>query len=97
MGQDGELQVSAEGCDLGVLTVDGVNQLKEAPVYGDVNGDGKVGAKDLTVLARHISKIEKITDSTLLKNADVTHDDKVNAKDLTKLAKYVSKIIRTLD
>ncbi len=63
---------------------------------GDVNGDGEVDAKDLTALARHVAKIETITDETLLQNADVTNDTEVTAADLTKLARYVARIIDTL-
>ena len=63
---------------------------------GDVNGDNAVDAKDLTALARHVAKIELITDETLLKNADVDGKNGITAADLTKLARYVAKIISEL-
>ena len=63
---------------------------------GDVNGDGEVGAADLTALARHVARIELITDVTLLQNADVTGEGGVTAADLTKLARYVARIISDL-
>ena len=64
---------------------------------GDVNNDDAVDASDLTALARHVAKIEQITDTNLLKAADVTKDGEVNASDLTMLARFVAKIITTLE
>ncbi len=64
---------------------------------GDLNGDGKVNAGDLTILARHVGKVETMEDETALANADVTGDGNVDASDLTKLAQYVGKIISSLD
>ncbi len=64
---------------------------------GDLNGDGEVNASDLTVLARHVGKVETMEDETALANADVTGDGNVDASDLTKLAQYVGKIISSLD
>ncbi|MCC8090027.1 MAG: leucine-rich repeat protein [Oscillospiraceae bacterium] len=64
---------------------------------GDLNGDGEVNASDLTILARHVGKVETIEDETCLANADVTGDGDVDASDLTKLAQYVGKIITSLE
>ncbi|MCD8389405.1 MAG: leucine-rich repeat protein [Oscillospiraceae bacterium] len=64
---------------------------------GDLNGDGEVNASDLTILARHVGKVETIEDETCLANADVTGDGDVDASDLTKLAQYVGKIISSLE
>ena len=66
-------------------------------LYGDTNGDDKVDASDLTRLAKHLAKIETITNSEQLKNADVNHDGKVSSEDLTKLARFIAKIISSLD
>ena len=66
-------------------------------LYGDANGDGQVNAKDLTRLARHLAKIDPITETELIGNSDVTHDGKVTSDDMTKLARYVAKIITDLD
>ncbi len=68
-----------------------------ADVPGDLNGDGEVDASDLTILARHVGKVDTITDETALANADVTADGDVDTSDLTKLAQYVGKIISSLD
>ncbi|MCD8390067.1 MAG: leucine-rich repeat protein [Oscillospiraceae bacterium] len=68
-----------------------------ATTPGDLNGDGEVDASDLTILARHVGKVETMEDETALANADVTGDGNVDASDLTKLAQYVGKIISSLD
>ncbi len=60
---------------------------------GDVNGDSAVDAADLTVLARHVAKIEEITSPALMTNADTDKDKTVAASDLTRLARYVARII----
>ncbi len=70
---------------------------EEPSDLGDLNGDGEVNASDLTILARHVGKVETIEDSTYLANADVTGDGEVDASDLTRLAQYVGKIISSLD
>ena len=72
------------------------NLISVTNTLGDVNGDGQVDAKDLTALARHVARIETITEPALLKNADVTGDGDVTAADLTKLARYVARIISEL-
>ena len=43
----------------------------------------------LTILARHIAKIELITDANMLKLADVNKDGKLSAADLTALTAYM--------
>lgn len=63
---------------------------------GDVNLDGEVNADDLTALARHVAKIEALTDSYALQSADVDNNGSLSADDLTKLARYVAKIIPSL-
>ena len=82
------------------LTVDEYTRIpaekKAQAVKGDVDGNKDVDASDLTVLARHVGKIEEITDAKLLKNADVDGVAGVDANDLTKLARFVGKIDTTL-
>ena len=65
-------------------------------LLGDVNGDGKIDADDVTALLRHVSKISNLSkyEETL---GEVTADGIVNADDVTKLLRYVSKIIATLE
>lgn len=64
-----------------------------AKPLGDVNQDGKMDADDLTLLARHVSGIQVITDETALVNADVNEDGKIDAEDLTKLAQCINGLI----
>lgn len=63
---------------------------------GDANLDGEVNADDLTALARHVAKIEALTDDYALLSADVDDNGSLSADDLTKLARYVAKIIPSL-
>ena len=60
-------------------------------LMGDVNGDDRVDGKDIVTLARHIAKIERITDANKRKLADVNGDTVVNAADLTALTKVIQK------
>ena len=56
---------------------------------GDANGDGKVNAKDLTLLKRFISGT--LDENTLaLLCADVNGDGKQNAKDITLIKKMIA-------
>jgi len=69
---------------------------KRTITKGDVNLDGEVNADDLTALARHVAKIEALTDDYSLLSADVDDNGSLSADDLTKLARYVAKIIPSL-
>lgn len=58
-------------------------------LYGDVNGDGKVNAKDGTALARHLADWDAYKEINEA-NADVNDDGKINAKDNTALARHLA-------
>lgn len=64
---------------------------------GDTDFDGDVNADDLTVLARHVAKIEQLTNAYGSVCADVDGNGSLSADDLTMLARYVAKIIPSLD
>ena len=72
-----------------VPKLEDLNGNEDANVVCDLNGDEIVDSADLTTLARHIAKIELITDTDKLKLADVNGDKLVNAADLTALAQYI--------
>ena len=57
----------------------------ESGIFGDINNDGTVNAKDLTRLMKYISgeKVEAY-------GVDLNGDGKENAKDLTRLMKYIA-------
>ena len=55
--------------------------------YGDVNGDGKINAKDVLAIRKHIVRADPGTYHNAA--ADVNADGKVNAKDVLKIRKYI--------
>ena len=69
---------------------------KAGLVMGDVTGDGEVDANDLTVLSRHVARIEELKDEGLISAADINKDGDVSADDLTLLSRYVARIVSTL-
>ena len=96
---DGVVTAVAEGtATITVTTDDGAKTatcavtVNAAPAVkvGDVNGDGNVTAKDVTVLARYIAKwtgYETVNTTA----ADANGDGNVTAKDVTVLARYIAK------
>jgi len=64
-----------------------VNSLPTVKV-GDVNGDGKVTTKDLTLLKRYVQGGGATLDDIVFLNSDINNDGKVNTKDYTLLKKY---------
>lgn len=56
----------------------------------DLNLDGKTDEKDLTILTRHVAKIEPLTTESALKTADFNSDGRINAADITALAGYIT-------
>lgn len=62
---------------------------------GDVDGDGKITAKDLLKLRKYLAIIDDI-DAVYLPNADVNGDGKVTAKDILLLRKYMAGIVTEL-
>ncbi len=60
-------------------------------ILGDVNDDGKVNIKDVTLIQKYAAKLISFTDAEFIR-ADVTADSKVNIKDATAIQKYIAKI-----
>ena len=59
---------------------------------GDVNGDGRVTAKDATQILKYVVKLIDLNDEQ--KNAaDINKDGNVTAKDATLILKHVVKLI----
>ena len=59
---------------------------------GDINGDGKVNAADITKAAAHIKGLKAIRDSYDFAVGDVNEDSKLNAVDITKIAAHIKGI-----
>ena len=62
--------------------------VKDNICLGDINGDGEINAKDVTMLRRFLAggwnvEIEKT-------NSDVNRDGEINAKDVTMLRRYLA-------
>lgn len=76
-----------------------ISEFGSVKIYqtGDINLDGIISASDLTVLARHLARIEVISDTNSIKAADASMDGKISAADLTALAKYLAKIISSFE
>jgi Cohesin domain. len=64
-----------------------LNEVGEQIMYGDVNGDGKVDTKDITLLRQYVADWDVTID---LDAADVNGDGKVDTKDITLLRQYVA-------
>ena len=68
-----------------------------AYIPGDINGDGKVNARDVTKLLQYLAEWDvEVVEAAL----DVNGDGKVNARDVTTLKQYIAgwdvKINKTL-
>jgi hypothetical protein len=59
-------------------------------MYGDVNGDGKITAADVTMLLQYLSEWD-LGDSINLANADVNGDGRITASDVTVLLQYLAE------
>ena len=58
-------------------------------VAGDINGDGKISATDLSKLKRHMVELELLTENNLL-GADIDKDDQITLTDLSNMKKYLA-------
>ena len=91
-----------EGADAANVTVDGGFTTTVNFIKGDADGNGKVNAKDVTLMMKYIlyqqalsrgqtltEKQQAVVDSLRLKAADVYPDEKINARDVKVLMKYL--------
>ena len=56
--------------------------------YGDVNDDGKIDAKDVTMLRRQLAGGWNVNINE--EKADLNQDDEINAKDVTMLRRFLA-------
>lgn len=61
-------------------------------LLGDATGDGKVNARDLVAVQKHIMQIASLSESQQL-SADVNRDGKLNARDLVAIQKHIMQIV----
>jgi hypothetical protein len=75
-------------------TVDGTLSVVEL-VYGDADGDGKVGLSDILIIRRHLASRDPLTGISTVwvgVGADANGDGVVNTKDLVLVRKCVASI-----
>lgn len=58
-------------------------------IYGDVNGDGNVGIKDLLVMRKHILGVSLVTDDYLIAGNVNRDANDISIKDVLVLRKYI--------
>ena len=68
-------------------TPDIPNTPDEPSRYGDIDGDGKISAKDSLNIQRYVINLKKLDENQLLA-ADVNGDGKVTAKDALDILRY---------
>ncbi len=71
----------------------GGNDDNKDKLLGDVNVDGVIDVRDVTLMNQYIVKLSDISDQGFI-NADVISDNKVDLKDLGQLKKYIIKVIK---
>lgn len=64
-------------------------KVQDAPLYGDVDLDGKVTVKDATLVQKYLVKDSTLTDLQKYA-ANVFDNDEINIKDATYIQKYVN-------
>lgn len=74
----------------GTVTVDTATKV----IYGDVDANGAIEAKDVTLVSKYVAGLTTFTD-TQIKAADVDGNSSIEAKDATLIAKYVAGLIST--
>ena len=71
------------------------DEKENKPLLGDVNGDGKINAADITKIAAHIKGIKLLSEDRL-KYADVDGNGRVNVTDIVLIAAHI-KGLKTLN
>lgn len=80
--------------DIIKITLDNEEKTYKVSVKGDTNSNGKIEAKDLLRVQKHILPNENFTlTQEELDAADTNYDGEVNAKDLLRIQKYILKYI----
>ena len=64
------------------------DQPENQGLYGDVDGDGKISAKDSMLIQRYVINLKQLTEKYFIA-ADVNGDGKVTNKDAFEILRYV--------
>ncbi|MGN0293710.1 MAG: hypothetical protein ACI4D3_06880 [Lachnospiraceae bacterium] len=95
------LRVSADGLYVTrdyEITVGEADLIQDVAIYqlGDVDMDGRLKSSDATMIAKHVSRTERITDPYVLLLADTDHSNSITVADASHLARYIARIDTTL-
>ena len=90
-----QLKFSIDTLSPFAIVVDTSEEVKPEYIPGDVNNNGIVDAKDVTILRRYLAGGWNIIDGEgfvlLLANVDYPKNDIINAEDVTVLSRFVSE------
>ena len=69
--------------------------LRVAPLYGDVDCNGKIEINDIVLLSRYVAQdaTAKAPTAQGLINADCEHNGTIDAGDITAIARYLAHLI----
>lgn len=96
-GKTYKVYLSSNDGTLNKLTEQGSFSYYVPYIMGDADLSGEVNAYDVTVILRHIARIQFITDESACLAADVDKSGDVDAPDATKILRYIAKIDPSLD
>ncbi len=84
--------IVATGNYLQILAANDTGIIREIPIviYGDINGDGAINAKDLLYMKRHLLEIATLTGANA-EAADINWDDKNESPDGAKASSISAK------
>lgn len=83
--------VIGTGCQIKMIIGDVVTEVLTSIVEGDLNGDGKIGGDDLTILSKHYAGMEEFSRQILNPSAaDIDGDGEMTRKDAMVLARQLA-------
>lgn len=97
-GQEGQYSVtfavydSAKASDSKTINITVNKYIPKPSILGDVNEDGKINSLDLSLLKRHLLRINELSGNALTL-ADVDSSGSINSKDYSYLKRYLLGLI----
>ena len=84
--------VIATGDSVAVYDIEGTQKMKfNIVIFGDIDGDGEIGAIDALRLKKHFLEITKITGMFVFA-ADINRDEQITAIDSLRIKKHMLEI-----